>query len=82
MALDPMAMKSKFKQRILNGLKGSFSNPNVTDGDKSLEQLADAISAIAIDLVEELTTKAMVAPGIPVATSGGPGATTGPGQIM
>lgn len=86
MALDPMSMKDKFKKRIFDSMKREFADkyapPDVED---SWKKLADALSDIAIDLVQEITTKAQVLPGIPVATAGSPaaqsGSTVGPGQI-
>jgi hypothetical protein len=83
MALQSSAIKAKFKQRIYNGLKREFSGavakgsgfPPIADG--VWMQLADAISDIAMDLVEEIRSNAEVLPGIPTPT----GATTGKGKI-
>lgn len=81
MPLVGAAMKAKFKKTIEAGLAKNFPN----EPKESWGQLADAISDIAMDIVEEITTNAEVSPGISVATTGGPaaqsGATIAPGKI-
>jgi hypothetical protein len=51
-----------------------------------LLKLANAISDIAMDIVEELTTNAQVVPGQKVITNGSPstqtGSTVSPGRII
>lgn len=93
MPLVAPAIQAKFKDRIFKGLKKNFSAATSKgDGYSSvseefLEKLADAISGIAIDLVEEITTNASVLPGQAVVGVGGgvpgpvSGATTAPGMI-
>lgn len=92
MPLIAPAIKSKFKDTIYAGLKREFSaaagkgDAYAAVADEFWLKLASAISDIAMDMVTELTTNAMVAPGIPVATAGSPvaqtGATTAPGKIL
>jgi len=90
MPLIANAMKAKFKKSIEDGLARNFQQVSSTAeyGGVSKEmwsKIADAISDIALDIVEEITTNAQVVPGIAVATTGGPAAQTGatiaPGSI-
>lgn len=90
MSLVGPAMKAKFKKTIEAGLAKNFPDVSGTAeyGGVSKEmwtKIADAISDIALDIVEEITTKAEVAPGIAVTTQGGPaaqaGQTVAPGKI-
>ena len=92
MPLVPTAIKAKFKDRIFQGLKREFSPEASKAGgyqplaEDMLLRLANAISDIAIDLVEEIKTNAQVVPGQAVAGSSpsGPvvGATSAPGKII
>ena len=86
MPLVAAEMKSKMKTAIAQGLARVHPDVLATAGyadvsKAQFEKLADAISDIAMVIVEEITTNAIVVPGIPVSTSGGPGSTVGPGQI-
>lgn len=90
MPLVGASMKAKFKKTIEAGLAKNFPEVSGTAeyGGVSKEmwsKIADAVSDIAMDIVEEITTNAQVVPGIPVATTGGPAAQTGatiaPGSI-
>lgn len=92
MPMNGAALKDKLKNTIYNGLKSQFSG-SASEGkdypkiaDEQWQKMAEAISGIAIDIISEIQTNAMVVPGIPVATAGSPaaqtGATTGPGSIM
>lgn len=94
MPLVAPAMQAKFKKRIFDGLKAKMSSAT-SKGDsysavseEFLEKIADAVSGIAIDLVEELTTNAQVLPGQQIVGVGGgvpgpvQGATVSPGKIL
>ena len=90
MPLVSASMKAKFKKRIEAGLAKNFPEVAATGeyGGVSKEmwsKIADAISDIAMDIVDEIQTNAEVTPGIAVATAGGPAAQTGatiaPGKI-
>jgi len=93
MPLVASEIKAKFRSRIHSGLKRVFlesasmgtNYPPVSD--EFWEKLSDAISDIAMDLVEEIQTKAEVVPGIQVMTTdsagdSGTGATISPGKIQ
>lgn len=88
MAMDPAGLKSKMKERIYNGLKAQFSS-SAAEGtnyspvaDAQWQKMAEAISGVAMDIIEEITKNGQVAPGIP--TAGGPTnqATVAPGKII
>jgi hypothetical protein len=87
MPMVPSALKAKIKATIQDGLKAQFSGETgKADAYDSVaaamhEKLAEAISGIALDIVMEITTNAMVNPGIP--TAGGPVSqvTVAPGTI-
>lgn len=93
MPLIGPAIKSKFKKRIYDGLKKEFGSaaskgkdfPAVAD--EFWLKLAEAISGIAEDMVDEIQTNAMVLPGQSVVGAGGgvpgpmSGTTVSPGQI-
>jgi len=95
MPLVAPAIKSKFKDTIYAGLKREFTAA-VSQGqnyppiaDEFWLKLANAISDIAMDLVDEIHSNAMVVPGQAVmipATSppGAPsaGQTVAPGKIL
>jgi hypothetical protein len=90
MPLQSAAMKAKFKKRIEASLARNFPEVGATAeyGGVSKEmwsRIADAISDVAMDIVDEIQTNAEVTPGIPVATAGSPaahtGITTAPGKI-
>jgi hypothetical protein len=85
-------MKAKFQSRIHAGLSRVFS-PDVGQGtnyppiaDPMWAKLADAISDIAMDIVDEIQQNAQVVPGQQVITNGGPttqaGQTVSPGKII
>jgi hypothetical protein len=92
MALVAPAIKSKFKDTIYAGLKREFTAAvNQGQGyppvaDEFWLKLADAISDIAMDLVDEMHNNAQVQPGQAVVTAGSPAAHTGttvsPGKIL
>ena len=83
MPLVGSAMKSKFKDTIMKGLKASFGGPEApADAEKSWAKLAEAISGIAMDIVDELHNNASVAPGIPTAGSPASQTTVAPGKIL
>jgi hypothetical protein len=93
MPLIAPAIKSKFKQRIYDGFKKNFGGAASkgegysSTADEFWMKIADAISDIAIDMVEEITTNAMVMPGQSVVGAGGgvpgpmSGSTVSPGKI-
>jgi hypothetical protein len=87
MPMDPAGLKSKIKATVYNGLKSQFSssagqgNAYTPVSDAQWNKMAEAISGIAMDIVAEIQSNAMVLPGIP--TAGGPTnqATVAPGKI-
>lgn len=94
MPLIAASIKSKFKDRIFQSLKREFS-PDYSKGEgyspvaeEMLLKLANAISDIAMDLVDEIQQNAQVVPGQTVVGTGGgvPGPMTGstvsPGKIL
>lgn len=93
MPLIAPAIKNKFKLRIYNSLKREFASSSAKAkeypmaSDEQWLKMANAISDIAFDIVEEIQTNAMVVPGQVVAGAppvpGVPisGATTSPGNI-
>ena len=94
MALQAAEMKARFQTRIHSGLRRVFSR-FVAQGkgyppiaDEMWELLADALSDIAIDIVNEIHQNAEVVPGqavvIPVTSATGSpsaGTTVSPGKI-
>lgn len=90
MPLIGPSIKSRFKTTIYNGLKKNFSAaaskgtgfPAVAD--EFWMKLADAISDIAADLVDEMHNNAQVVPGqsvtVNVVTVGSPSTQSGPGS--
>lgn len=78
MPLVAAALQKKMEATIKSALEkehGKEADP------ESHAKTAKAVSQIAKDIVEAITTQAEVAPGIPLANGFGPGATTGPGKI-
>jgi predicted NBD/HSP70 family sugar kinase len=84
MPIVAASLKKKMETRILNELKAAFASDGAAspDAQKKWEAIAKAVAASAEDICAMLLTEAQVAPGIPVATSGGPGATTSPGKLL
>lgn len=89
MPLVGASLKAKFKDSIYNGLKREMGGANGgASADAFLQKLANAISDIAMDLVDELHSNAQVAPGQQVVGVGGgiPGpvtaSTVSPGKIL
>lgn len=88
MPLVAAEMKQKFQSRIHDGLKRAFGSDTDSQADAQWAKMADAISDIAMDIVTELTTNAMVLPGQQIVGVGGgipgpvSGATVTPGQIL
>lgn len=92
MPMNPANLQSKIKTTIYEGLKAQFNDSAskgdgyTQEADQQWQKMAEAISYIALDIVAEIQSNAMVVPGIPVATAGSPvaqtGATTGPGRIL
>ena len=84
MALVPSAIKQIVKAKVLAAYQREFgslqgNNPDaVASWQKQANIAADAAEAI----INAILSQATVAPGIPVTTSTGPGATTGPGKIL
>ena len=90
--LNGPEMKARFQSRIQAGLSRVFSAemshgkgyPPIAQEQWAL--LADALSDIAMDIVNEIQTKAEVQVGIQVETSGGPanqsGQTISLGKIL
>ena len=83
MPLNSAEMKNRFKNTIYNGLKRVFA-ADVAKGkgysaiaDAQWMKMADAISDIGMDIVNEIQTKAQVVPGQQVVTAGSPSAQTG-----
>lgn len=85
-------MKALMQARIHAGLSRVLT-PTVSDGknyppiaDEFWAKLADAISDIAMDIVNEIHQNAQVVPGQQVTTNGGPttqsGQTISPGKIL
>lgn len=95
MPLVAPAIKAKFKDRIFQGLKREFA-PYYNKGEgypplaeDTLLKLANAISDIAMDIVDEVQQNAQVVPGqqvmIPATASPGapsPGSVVSPGKII
>lgn len=92
MPLVAPAIKAKFTATIHAGLQREFS-PAIAKGqnypplaDEFWLHLANAISDIAMDIVDEIHNNAQVVPGQQVVTSGSPtnhtGATASPGKIV
>ena len=89
MALNSAAMKAKFKARIVSGLQREFGAGAYKTFPMSWDKIANALSDIAMDIVEQIQTTAEVVPGIPVVvnTKGGPtaqsgdGVTSAPGKV-
>lgn len=92
MALVAPSIKAKFKDTIYSGLKREFSAAIARGenyppiADEFWLKLANAISDIAMDIVDEIHSNAQVVPGQQVATTGSPSAHTGttvsPGKII
>lgn len=92
MPLVGPAIKSKFQTTIHNGLKREFSAAAAKGqnyppiADEFWTKLANAISDIAMDIVEEIQSNAQVVPGQQVTTQGSPtnhtGSTVSPGKIL
>jgi hypothetical protein len=89
MALNPVALKKKMSTTIEGALKREFAKEMASNSASAdtYRRLAAAISDIAADIVAEILTNALVAPGQTVAgawVGSGPaiaGATTTPGRI-
>lgn len=87
MPMQPAALKAKLKATIHDGLKAQFGGDAskgadyMAIADAQWEKMAEAISGIALDIVMEITTNAMVLPGIPTAGSPAAQVTVAPGQI-
>ena len=83
MALSKTRLKEKMNDRIYNSLKKSMKSTAsqgkdyVPVADVFWKKLADCISDIAMDIVDEMKDNAEVKEGIP----GAAGPTTGPGKI-
>jgi len=86
--MSPGGLKSKIKETIYNGLKTQFG-PAASKGDgydseanAQWQKMAEAISGIAADIIDEITSNAQVEPGISITgianTIGGPSSQTGP----
>ena len=80
MPLVGPALKAKFKDSIMAGLKKEFGGTG--DHEPSWEKIASAISEIAVDIVDAMHNDAQVAPGIPTAGSPAAQVTVGPGKIL
>jgi hypothetical protein len=80
----PALIKKTVEAKVFAALQQEFADSQSSDPGvvQSWQKQAKVASVIAEALVEVLQTQAEIAPGIPVATSGGPGATTGPGKIL
>jgi hypothetical protein len=84
MALVIPMIKKTVETKVLAAFQKEFGS---LQGDNSAameswQKQAKIAGEIAGAIVEILMTQAEVAPGIPVATPVGPGATTGPGKIL
>ena len=83
MALSSSKLKREMQQRIANGLARVFSSAVAQASGyppiaaSAWNELADAISDIAIDIVNDIQNDAEVLPGISTPT----GPTNGPGKI-
>lgn len=85
-------MKAKFQSTIHSGLKRVFSSASAGGtgydpiSDAQWAKMADAISDIAVDIVNEIQQNAQVVPGQQVVTNGSPstqaGQTVSPGKIV
>lgn len=84
MPMIPALIKKTVEAKVFAALQQEFADSQSSDPGvvQSWQKQAKVASVIAEALVEVLQTQAEIAPGIPVATSGGPGATTGPGKIL
>lgn len=89
--LDKDKLKAKMKQSIKAGMARNFGGVSATAGYAGVsaeqwDRIADAISDIALDVVEAIQKDAEVVAGIPVVVTGGPstqaGATMTPGKIQ
>lgn len=83
MPLIPAKVKKTVEAKVLASFQREFgslqgSNPEAA---ASWQKQAAIAGDIAEAIVEVLLLEAQVAPGIPVATATGAGATTGPGKI-
>ena len=84
MALVVPVVKKTVEAKVLAAFQKEFGslqgeNPAAME---SWQKQAKIAGEIAGAIVEVLMTQAEVAPGIPVATPTGPGATTAPGKIL
>ena len=86
--MNPAALKAKMKETIYNGLKAQFSS-EASQGqayspiaDAQWQKMAESISGIAMDIVEEITKNAQVAAGIPTAGSPVAQITVATGKIL
>lgn len=88
MPLQGPHIKAKFAATIHAGLKREFGASAAKGegyppvADEFWLHLANAISDIAMDIVDEIHSNAQVAPGQQVVTTGGPGSTASPGKIL
>lgn len=84
MPMVPALVKKMVEAKVLAALQQEFADVQSSDPGvvQSWQKQAKIAAVIAETLVEVIQTQAEVAPGVPVATSGGPGATTGPGKIL
>lgn len=84
MPLVPAKIKKAVEAKIMASFQREFGSlqGNNTEAASSWQKQAKIAGDIAEAIVEAILTEAEVAPGIPVATSGGPGATNGPGKIV
>ncbi len=95
MPLVAAVIEAKLTQEIYMNLKAAFAADAATakgyppEADEKHRKMAEAIAkGVAKVIVSELQTNAQVAPGIPIAGSGGgvvgpvSGVTTSPGKIL
>ena len=78
MPLSGPTMKAAMKTAIVAGLTREFANGNTSPTiTQSFDQLADALSDIALVVVQQIQTNAQVNPGTTLLPDG----TVGPGTI-
>jgi hypothetical protein len=84
MALVIPTVKELVKAKVLAAYQrefGSLQGDN-PDAAASWQKQANIAADIAEAIVSVILTQATVAPGIPVSTPNGPGATSAPGKIV
>lgn len=84
MALVKPTVKKMIEAKIFAAYQREFGDLQASNPDAaaSWQKQAKIAADIADAIIDVLLSQAEIAPGIPVSTAGGPGATSGPGKIM